>query len=141
MENEILLQKPFFAKLAIAFVAGIVITVLVILAFMTFTGFSRPKVLKTEKTLGLTLTSPTNFVATTQKTLAVSGHTGIKSIVTISLGKQSKIVETSGDHFSVDLELSEGKNKITIVAFNKNTGEALTQTREILYLNFDLANL
>ena len=43
--------------------------------------------------------------------------------------------------FSTKVDLLEGKNLINITAFDPQTGESQTTTREILYLDEDLSNL
>lgn len=133
--------KDKYSKILLGFVVGIVITLLVFLAANLFFHSNKTSTSQAEKILNLTLTSPNVNLATSEKTVTVSGNTGIESVVTISCGKQSKIVEANGSYFSTNLDLTEGKNVVTITAFDPNTGNSQQTSREILYLNEDLTNL
>lgn len=133
--------KDKYLKILLGFVTGVAITLGLFLIFNIVSNSNKSTTNTPEKILKLELTSPNENITTSEKTVIVSGNTGIKSIVTISSGKQSKIVETAGSYFSSSLELIEGKNIITVVAFDSSTGESQTTTKEVLYLNQDLTAL
>lgn len=133
--------KNRFSKILLGFAGGVILSLLAFLLFNIFSASNKPKVITARKTLTLSVTSPETNLATANKTITISGSTKVKSIVTLSTSKQSKIVETAGSYFSSSLELIEGKNIITVVAFDSSTGESQTTTKEVLYLNQDLTAL
>jgi hypothetical protein len=137
-------NEPNHSHLPLIFLwvgVGIFVSLIILLSFIFFSNSTKPANKTSPNLLKLTLISPAKNTATSSKTITVAGTTGIKSVVTISLGGQSKIISTSGDSFSTKLDLAEGKNTITVVAYNSDTGESQTQTEEILYLNEDLTSL
>ncbi len=141
MDTETQTSKFNLKKLIVGLVL-VLAAILIIFLIYRFT-FNNKEVglTPTVKTLQLNLTSPKENFATSEKSLTIAGNTAVKGVVTISSGKQAKIVETSGNSFSTNLDLVEGKNTITIVAFDPATGESQTTTKQILYLNEDLTNL
>lgn len=129
-------------KILAGFGFGVLFSLLIYLLFAVFlVNNHRPTPSQPTKILNLAVSTPEKNIATSEKTISISGSTGIKSIVTVSLGKQSKIVETAGSYFSTTLNLTEGKNRITIVAFDPSSGLSQTSSREVLYLNEDLTSL
>lgn len=91
--------------------------------------------------LTLEVTSPGNSTAVSQKTITVSGSSGVSSIVTINSPLKQTIVEAKDGNFSTQVELTEGKNVIEVVAFDPSTGESQTQKRDVLYLAEELKDL
>ena len=141
MDTEIDTQKSKISKIILGFGLGIIFSLFTFLVINIVSNLSKTKTITPKQTLTLEVTSPETNLATSDKTITISGSTKVKSIVTLSTGKQSKIVETSGNYFSGSLELTQGKNIITVVAFDSSTGESKTTTKEILYLDQDLTNL
>jgi len=91
--------------------------------------------------LSLNINTPTENLATSQKTLTVAGSTGIKSVVTVTGPSETKIIDASSETFSTTLELTEGKNIIDIVVYDPKSGSSVHETREVLFLNEDLSSL
>lgn len=89
----------------------------------------------------LTIFTPPDQIATSNPNLEISGSTGVSSVVTVQIGSSSQIIRASSGSFSTKVTLSEGKNTISIVAFNPKDGESQTQVRSVLYLNEDLSSL
>ncbi len=145
MDTEQESLKNKFSKILLGFIVGVASTLLLllllILLIVNVTSNSKKQTITSENILKLNLTYPDENLATSDKTVTISGSTGITSIVTISCGKQSKIVAANGGHFSASLDLNEGKNVVTITAFDPNTGDSQQTSREVLYLNEDLTNL
>lgn len=139
METE---PKKFnLGQIIIGIVLGLVLAFVFSFIFNFFENPNKVSQTKTQKLLNLVINSPSDDTATSDKTVTVAGTTGINSVVTVSSGTQSKIVSTSGDTFSAKLDLTEGKNTVTVVAYNADTAESQTKTIDILYLNEDLTSL
>lgn len=119
-------------------IVGVVLGILLsaTLLFVKIIFFDSPKQPATNITpaLKLDLDSPRENLATSSKTLKISGSTGIKSIVTVSLGTQQKVVNADSRTFTVNFDLSVGKNSLTVTAFDPQTGNTSTLSRTILYL-------
>lgn len=83
----------------------------------------------------LTITSPTDDLATKNSSLTVSGTTNADATVTVKLnnGSAQSVTVGSGGAFSKTLTLStEGENTITIVATNP-AGVTTTVTKTVIY--------
>lgn len=128
-------------SLILKIVLGLIVALVIVVVFNIIFNQSEPESTQTAKVLKLTLTSPADNIATSQETISVSGSTGIKSLVTVSLRDQAKIIETQNNQFLTTLDLKEGKNTVTIVAYDPKTGESQTTTKEILMLDEDLTKL
>lgn len=140
MDDNIESKNSKISTLLLGFVAGL-ITVLFLPVVFNLLFNNKPQPAKSTKILKLEIAKPADNIATSEKTFTFSGSTGIKSIVTITSGNQAKIIETVGNRFSTTINLKEGKNTITIGAFDPKTGESQTITKEILSLDEDLINL
>lgn len=115
---------------------------LILLIILNFRSSKNTNSVSIGKKLDLTLSSPKDSFATSEKTLSVIGTSGVKSIVTITTGTENKIVTTSsGGSFSTKLNLTEGKNIIKVTSFDPTNGTSQTQKKEVFYLNEDLSNL
>ena len=84
------------------------------------------------KTFKLTLTSPTDNLATNQNVITISGSVNKKAIVLISGGFQEEAVETT-NQFSQNYTLALGDNQIEVTAFDEE-GNEITQVRNVLYV-------
>lgn len=134
-------RRFYFRQILFGIVVGLVTTLVFIFSLNFFNQQKKSPETKTQKPLNLVVTSPESNTATPEKSITVRGTTGVSSVVTVSLGTQSKVAATSGNSFSVKLDLTEGKNTITVVAYNTNTAGSQTKTVNILYLNEDLTSL
>lgn len=135
-------DKYKYSKILQGFFVGIVFTLVLLFILNIVFNSNKSATKPTEKILKLELNSPNENLATSGKKVIFSGNTGIQSIVTISSGKQSRIVETTkANNFSTSLDLTEGKNVVTITAFNPKNGESQVTTRDILIIEEDLTNL
>jgi len=88
------------------------------------------------KTFKLTLTSPTDNLATNQNVITISGSVNKKAIILISGGLQEEAIETT-NQFSQNYELTAGDNQIEVTAFDEEGNEA-TQVKNILYVKESL---
>lgn len=122
---------------------GFILGVSVCLFFFRFIVSDQKSTEEIQKpsVLTLSLTEPTQSVATNIKTLNISGNTAIPSVVTINSPQKNLIIESTDGKFSTKIDLVEGKNTINITAFNKITGESQTLSRDILYLDEFLTNI
>ena len=93
------------------------------------------------KILTLSISSPRENLAVSQKEIQLVGQTGKDSVVTVSTDSETKTLETKNALFSTKLSLREGLNIIQVVAFDLQTGESQTTNRQILYLENELTNL
>ena len=124
------------------FISGIVLGTIVCVAFFFFIVSDKKDTqqIKTQ-TLNLVISSLAENLASDKKTLAISGTTDIDSVVTINSSQTNTIVQTNNGKFSTKIDLVEGKNVLSITAFDPKTGASQIETREILYLDEDLTNL
>lgn len=140
MEQQIEKQQ---SRLLFLF-AGIFLGILLIFAVWIIINLvNKSKITSVTQTpkLALTIQSPANFLATSEKTVTVSGTTGIKSVVTINSPSQNKIFASQSGTFTSNVDMVEGKNIIKITVFDPVTGTSESQSREVLYLNEDLTGL
>jgi len=140
MDTELEHPRTHISKILLGFVLGI-ISIFVLLVVFALFNLNKTKQTPAAKTLKLELSSPSENLATSAKIVSISGTTNIKSIVSVTTGKQAKIVETSGSTFSISLDLSEGKNIITITAFDPTNGDSQQIVRQVLYLSSELTDL
>lgn len=89
----------------------------------------------------LSINSPSEGDVTSDKKVAVKGSTGKDTVVAITGGAEDQIGETKDGKFSIEINLVEGENEITVYAFDPNTGEAVQDTLSLLYLKENLASL
>lgn len=140
MDNDTEFKNSKIPTFFLGVVVGLMVALFLLILFNLFFN-SKPQPTETTKVLKLDIAQPADNIATSKKTFTLEGSTGIKSIVTLTSGNQSKIVEPVGNRFSATIDLKEGKNVITIGAFDPKTGESQTETKEILMLEEDLTNL
>jgi hypothetical protein len=89
----------------------------------------------------LSISSPSQGDITSDKTVTVKGSTGKDAVVAITGGAEDQIGETKEGKFSIEINLVEGENEITVYAFDAGTGEAVQDTLSLLYLKENLASL
>lgn len=83
----------------------------------------------------LTLKQPENDSLQNSPTATVSGKTVKGATVVISTSLDDQVLTASPDgSFKTEVDLREGKNDITITAFDKS-GEEKTETRTVNYTN------
>ncbi len=142
MDNEETTRKFTLPKLFLGLLLGFA-TVGIFILLITFylnarstNDFSiKPKVFE------LSISSPKENIAVSQKEIQVTGRTGKDSVVTISSDSETKTIETRNSLFSTKLTLREGLNVIRFSAFDIKTGESQVTNRQILYLESELINL
>jgi hypothetical protein len=88
----------------------------------------------------LSINSPVEGDITSDKKVTVKGSTGKDAVVAITGGAEDQIGETKDGKFSIEINLVEGENEITIYAFEPNSGESTQDTLSLLYLDEQLAN-
>ena|SRR3990167_1341584 len=134
-------SEPLSSKI-IYVLLGLAIGAILSFTFVFFFVLDKEKDTSTNQPiLSLILTNPEPDLATSNKTITVAGTTKVKSLVTVNSSQKSTIIEAKEGTFSTKVDLLEGKNLINITAFDPQTGESQTTTREILYLDEDLSNL
>lgn len=139
MENPV--QTTRLNKI-VPLLLGILIALVVIaLVFMVREYKVRRDLEKTQTNSSLEISTPENFTATNQSKIKLAGQAKGRSYITINSNKKQLILDSQNGEFSTDLELSEGKNTISITAYNPDTGQAQTATKEVLYINEDLNSL
>lgn len=84
-------------------------------------------------TLNLT-DAPEDGASTSSNTVTIAGTTGTEAVLVVNGGSEDATVATSNGRFNLIYTLTEGENPITITAFDQNTGESKTTTRNVLYL-------
>lgn len=125
------------------FFFGILIGVVLSLAFyFIFLNSEHKNKSKLEvNTLSLQISDPVKNLATSSKTITLSGTTTVKSLVTINYPQKNFVIESNDGKFTTTIDLIEGKNQINVTAYDPQTGQAQTESREILYLDEDISNL
>ncbi len=119
----------------VVFIAGLLVS----LGLLYFFIFNKDQSNSTNKQiLTLEISSPETALATSGKTITVTGTTRIKSVVTVNSPQKSTVIDSNDGKFATEVALLEGKNIIAITAFDPSTGQSQTSQREVLYLSEEL---
>lgn len=91
----------------------------------------------------LSVTSPVNGTTISESSPTIKGTTGKDSVVVITGGESNIVTESESGNFTARVTLSEGKNDLSVYAFDPQTGESAQTSISLLYLKdeFGSANV
>jgi hypothetical protein len=131
-------NNPKASKIIFLFI-GLLLGSLVVTGLFFIMQKDKTNTTSKESTNRLEINSPVDNLATSQKSVEVSGTTTPNSTITVNSGQKSIAIYSSDGKFSTTLDLVEGQNTINISSFTE--AETKSLSRSVLYLDQDLDNL